>query len=169
LKKIRKDKITGQLFAIKQIYLDESEDFDDNEIRSEILALLSCDHDHIIKYHKSSVTNESESNRPVLSIFMDYCKYGSLRQIIDRYGAIPENLVKDIAWEILTALNYLHQQGIGHCDLKAANVLVDEKGRIKIGDFGVSINPFTSNYPIVSLVGSPYWMAPELITKFQQK
>lgn len=76
------------------------------------------------------------SNR--LCIVMDYCERGSLRQVLDENGTLPENLIAEIAESVLKALEYLHKQGIGHRDLKGANVLVDREGRVKLGDFGVA-------------------------------
>ena len=72
---------------------------------------------------------------------MDYCEGGSLRQILDYHGPLPEKLIADIASSILKALEYLHNQGISHRDLKGANVLVDSKGNVKLGDFGVAFQP----------------------------
>lgn len=73
---------------------------------------------------------------------MDYCARGSLRQVLDQSeGPLPEPMIADIAESILRALEYLHKQGIGHRDLKAANVLVDGDGRVKLGDFGVAFQP----------------------------
>lgn len=69
---------------------------------------------------------------------MDYCERGSLRQVLDHHGTLPENLIAEIAESVLRALEYLHKQGIGHRDLKGANVLVDGMGRVKLGDFGVA-------------------------------
>lgn len=72
---------------------------------------------------------------------MDYCEGGSLRQVLDQHGALPENLIAEIAESILKALEYLHRQGICHRDLKGANVLVDAMGTVKLGDFGVAFQP----------------------------
>lgn len=72
---------------------------------------------------------------------MDYCERGSLRQVLDQHGPLPENLIAEIAESILRALEYLHRQGISHRDLKGANVLVDSRGNVKLGDFGVAFQP----------------------------
>lgn len=72
---------------------------------------------------------------------MDYCERGSLRQVLDHHGPFHENLIAEIAESILKALEYLHRQGISHRDLKGANVLVDSKGNVKLGDFGVAFHP----------------------------
>ena len=83
------------------------------------------------------------SNR--LCIVMDYCERGSLRQVVDHHGPLPEKLIAEIAESILRALEYLHKQGIGHRDLKGANVLVDGEGRVKLGDFGVAFQRDSQN------------------------
>ena len=83
------------------------------------------------------------SNR--LCIVMDYCDRGSLRQLLDHHGPLPEPLIAETAESILKALEYLHRQGISHRDLKGANVLVDEEGKIKLGDFGVANTEDDSN------------------------
>ena len=65
-----------------------------------------------------------------------------------------------VAKDVLSALTYLHENGIVHRDIKAANILLEDSGRIRIGDFGVS-GLLTEGAK--GLVGSPYWMAPEVI------
>ena len=69
---------------------------------------------------------------------MDYCDRGSLRQLLDNHGPLSESLIAETAESILKALEYLHKQGISHRDLKGANVLVDDEGKVKLGDFGVA-------------------------------
>ena len=139
--------------AVKEIDLDEGGRDSFEELRAEISTLMSCDHPNIIRYRASYVpnhyhfktTNKSKdlisplSNR--LCIVMDYCARGSLRQVLDQHGPLPEHLVTEVAESILKALEYLHKQGISHRDLKGANVLVDEGGRVKLGDFGVALKP----------------------------
>lgn len=136
---------TGKYVAAKEINLDANEDCFD-ELRGEIVALLACSHPNIIRYHRSFIPNRSSRSAlphsPTLNrlfIVMDYCELGSLRQIIDRYGPLPEKIVAEIAESILSALEYLHRQRISHRDLKAANVMVDASGCIKLGDFGVAL------------------------------
>ncbi len=132
--------------AAKEINLDANEDCFD-VLRGEIVALLACSHPNIIRYHRSFIPkqNTQRTSEPIsptlnrLCIVMDYCELGSLRQIIDTYGPLPEKLVAEVAESILNALEYLHRQSISHRDLKAANVFVDANGSIKLGDFGVAL------------------------------
>lgn len=133
--------------AVKEINLDANDDSFD-ALRGEIATLMTCSHPNIIRYHRSYVPlplNKNDSLMPPspttnrLCIVMDYCELGSLRQIIDACGPLPEKIVAEVAESILSALEYLHHQGITHRDLKAANVLVDANGRVKLGDFGVAL------------------------------
>lgn len=101
--------------------------------------------------------------------------------LLNNYGAFEEALVRNFVRQILTGLNYLHERGIIHRDIKGANILVDNKGGIKISDFGISKKAENSeiqtrcsltiefmagiamraNRP--SLQGSVFWMAPEVV------
>lgn len=63
---------------------------------------------------------------------------GSVAALLNNYGAFEEALVRNFVRQILTGLNYLHERGIIHRDIKGANILVDNKGGIKISDFGIS-------------------------------
>ena len=127
-------------------------------LRAEITTLTTCEHPNIVRYHRSYVPSHG-----LLWIVMEYCGGGSLRQILDKHGPLPEPIVVEITASLLCALSYLHKQNIAHRDLKAANVFVDDAGHIKVGDFGVAAATGGSlNYNL--LAGSPYWMAPEVIS-----
>lgn len=104
--------------------------------------------------------------------------------LLSNYGAFEEPLVKNFVRQILQGLNYLHERDIIHRDIKGANILVDNKGGIKISDFGISKKVDDSTYHHASLVeceadscsdllsghrnrpslqGSVFWMAPEVV------
>jgi serine/threonine protein kinase len=152
------DKVRGEFVAVKEINLERDADSeaDFEFLRSEIGTLCACEHPNIIRYRLSVLPTAS-----LLWIVMDWCEGGSLRGIIDRWGPLPEPVVLEAAESILLALEYLHRQGIGHRDLKGANVLVDGRGLVKLGDFGVAARSSEATTGLV--VGSPYWMAPEVI------
>lgn len=69
---------------------------------------------------------------------MEYVPGGSVSALLCSYGAFEETLVKNFVRQILQGLNYLHERDIIHRDIKGANILVDNKGGVKISDFGIS-------------------------------
>lgn len=102
---------------------------------------------------------------------MDYCSGGSVRSLL-KAGKIEEKYSAVIMREMLIALQYIHREGIIHRDIKAANVLVTKEGKIQLCDFGVAAQLSTSQYKRMSMIGTPYWMAPEVIqegTGYDQK
>jgi len=106
-----------------------------------------------------------------LNIFLEYVPGGSVVQLLTNYGPFEEPLVRNFVRQILAGLNYLHERDIIHRDIKGANVLVDNKGVIKISDFGISkkveanlLSTAAPHHPHrPSLQGSVYWMAPEVV------
>lgn len=146
---------TNTTVAIKTVNLDD-EDID--EMRREIGILMHCSSPYITQYLGSMVSGIK------LWIMMDYCELGSLRSIKQHGIIISEPILKYLAKETLQGLEYLHRNNIIHRDIKAANVLLTREGQVKICDFGVSgilLQAARRN----SFVGTPYWMAPEVISR----
>lgn len=81
---------------------------------------------------------DSSSDATHLNIFLEYVPGGSVAALLSNYGAFEEALVSKFVRQILTGLEYLHEREIIHRDIKGANILVDNKGGIKISDFGIS-------------------------------
>lgn len=81
---------------------------------------------------------DSSADEKHLNIFLEYVPGGSVTALLRNYGAFEEALVKNFVRQILTGLEYLHDKGIVHRDIKGANILVDNKGGVKISDFGIS-------------------------------
>ena len=81
---------------------------------------------------------DSSLDDDYLNIFIEYVPGGSVTALLRNYGAFEETLVKNFVRQILQGLNYLHERDIIHRDIKGANILVDNKGGIKISDFGIS-------------------------------
>jgi mitogen-activated protein kinase kinase kinase len=73
-----------------------------------------------------------------LNIFLEYVPGGSVVALLRNYGAFEEMLVRNFVRQVLQGLSYLHERDIVHRDIKGANILVDNKGLIKISDFGIS-------------------------------
>lgn len=86
----------------------------------------------------TELTLDSSSDGNHLNIFLEYVPGGSVAALLNNYGAFEEALVRNFVRQILTGLNYLHEREIIHRDIKGANILVDNKGGIKISDFGIS-------------------------------
>lgn len=82
--------------------------------------------------------SDSSVDDDFLNIFLEYVPGGSVTALLRNYGAFEEPLVKNFVRQILQGLNYLHERDIIHRDIKGANILVDNKGGVKISDFGIS-------------------------------
>ncbi|KAK6458033.1 uncharacterized protein RJT20DRAFT_125934 [Scheffersomyces xylosifermentans] len=144
---------TNQIIAIKQITLEKDQDV--GGLMGEIDLLKILKHPNIVKYHGFVKTSSS------LNILLEYCSGGSLRQLYKRLGhGLPEAQIIGYTRSILHGLNYLHEQGVVHRDVKAANVLLTEDGDIKLADFGVATTVTTQHH---SVEGTPNWMAPETV------
>ncbi|RHZ44604.1 hypothetical protein Glove_718g60 [Diversispora epigaea] len=161
--------ITGALMAVKQVELPTGQSSNEERKKSmldalqrEITLLKELHHDHIVQYLGS------QHDEKTLNIFLEYVPGGSVSTMINNYGPLEETLVRSFVRQILSGLSYLHDKEIIHRDIKGANILVDEKGGIKISDFGISkkvedqfMAATSSHRP--SLQGSVFWMAPEVV------
>ena len=92
-----------------------------------------------------------------------YAENGSLGQTLKAFGKLNERLVASYVTKILEGLRYLHQNDVVHCDLKAANILTTKTGNVKLSDFGVSLSLRAMERETSDVVGTPNWMAPEVI------
>lgn len=144
---------TNQVIAIKQITLEK--EYNPNALMGEIDLLKILKHPNIVKYHGFVKTSDS------LNVFLEYCAGGSLRQIYKKNGhGFAEAQIIAYVKPILHGLEYLHEQGVVHRDVKAANVLITENGEVKLADFGVATKVATLHNTVV---GTPNWMAPETV------
>ncbi|CEH15447.1 ste ste20 ysk protein kinase [Ceraceosorus bombacis] len=153
---------TGSAVALKVVNLDTPED-DVSDIQREV-ALLSqlkeTDSKNVIKYWGCWLKG------PELWIVMDLAEGGSVRTVM-KAGNVAEKYCGVILRESLVALAYLHKAGIIHRDIKAANILLTNSGRVMLCDFGVAATLVSSSVHSKrsTFVGTPYWMAPEVITE----
>ncbi|XP_074028055.1 MAP4K3-like protein hppy isoform X2 [Leptinotarsa decemlineata] len=145
---------TNDLAAIKVIKLEPGDDF--AIIQQEILMMRDCRHPNIIAYYGSYL------RRDKLWICMEYCGGGSLQDIYHITGPLGENQIAYMCRETLHGLQYLHNMGKMHRDIKGANILLTECGDVKLADFGVSAQITATINKRKSFIGTPYWMAPEV-------
>lgn len=145
---------TEQVVAIKEVTYDDDEELTD--IMSEIDLLKNLNHINIVKYH--GFIKKSHN----LYIILEYCSHGSLKNAISRGKGIPELKAKVFVKQTLNGLRYLHEQGVIHRDIKAANLLLDANNVVKLADFGVSTKVSAMSMAM-TLAGSLNWMAPEII------
>ena len=152
------DRRNGNKVAIKVIPLKEggSEDFE--KLQNEVSLLSKCDHPNIVGFF-GNYLHKSE-----MWIVMELVDGGALSDIIQEYGPVPERFLASILRDILEALQYLHSQGMVHRDLKCSNVLMS-MGCAKLADFGVATAMRDSDDRKHTLVGTPLWMAPEVIDR----
>ncbi|CAH8370065.1 unnamed protein product [Eruca vesicaria subsp. sativa] len=149
----------GDFVAIKQVSLENIVQEDLNTIMQEIDLLKNLNHKNIVKYLGSSKTKTH------LHIILEYVENGSLANIIkpNKFGPFPESLVAVYIAQVLEGLVYLHEQGVIHRDIKGANILTTKEGLVKLADFGVATKLNEADVNTHSVVGTPYWMAPEVI------
>ncbi|KAJ9665064.1 Protein kinase of the Mitotic Exit Network [Coniosporium apollinis] len=146
---------TGETVAVKQVKLADLPKTELRVIMLEIDLLKNLNHPNIVKYHGYAKDSE------FLHIILEYCENGSLHSICKNFGKFPENLVALYMSQVLHGLLYLHEQGVIHRDIKGANILTTKEGLVKLADFGVATKATGLNES--SVVGTPYWMAPEVI------
>lgn len=169
--------VTAELMAVKQVEMPSNSgsamDAKKNNmieaLKHEITLLRDLKHPNIVQYLGSNSDDEH------LNIFLEYVAGGSVATMLVNYGSLPEGLISNFVRQILQGLNYLHSKDIIHRDIKGANILVDNKGTVKISDFGISKRVEASTLlhpappglkrggPRVSLQGSVFWMAPEVV------
>ncbi|ORZ20725.1 kinase-like domain-containing protein [Absidia repens] len=149
------DLATGEVVAIKRIKLEDGEL--DEEMMKEVGILKTMSHANVIQYLGFI------RNRHHINIVLEYAENGSLMSTLKSFGAFPEKLVASFCIKILHGLEYLHDNQVVHCDLKAANILTTKTGDVKLTDFGVSLNLKIKAVDDQTVSGTPNWMAPEVI------
>ncbi|MCJ1262080.1 putative protein serine/threonine kinase [Lobaria immixta] len=149
------DKRTGQAVAIKVIDVENAED-EVEDIIQEISILSELHSPYVTKYHGSFLKGSD------LWIIMEFCSGGSCADLL-KPGLIPEEYITIIIRELLMGLEYLHGDKKLHRDIKAANVLLGANGQVKLADFGVSGQLSATMTKKNTFVGTPFWMAPEVI------
>lgn len=143
---------TGELVAIKKAPIAELA-----ELMNEIGMQSLSKHPNIVNYLEAFATDEA------VWISMELMEGGCLTDVLGKQIDFPEPLIAYVMKMGLMALAFMHRNHRLHRDIKSDNVLVDRNGRVKLADFGFAINLTQEEAKRTSVVGTPYWMAPELI------
>uniref|UniRef100_A0AAX7U6C7 non-specific serine/threonine protein kinase n=1 Tax=Astatotilapia calliptera TaxID=8154 RepID=A0AAX7U6C7_ASTCA len=150
------NKQTGVLAAAKVIDTKTEEELEDYMVEIDILA--SCEHQNIVKlldafYYESK-----------LWILIEFCAGGAVDAVmLELERPLTEPQIRVVCRQTLQALVYLHENKIIHRDLKAGNILLTLDGDVKLADFGVSAKNTKTLQRRDSFIGTPYWMAPEVV------
>lgn len=153
--------------AVKRISRTRLSSDEKKAIQAEILLFKNLHHPHIVNY----IETVDQPDSPCLDIVMEYVEGGSLFHMVDPIRrsletgklVLEETVVAHFVREVVLGLQYLHQQGIVHRDIKGANILVTKDHHCKLADFGVSSTKPAEDPDTFDVAGSPYWMAPEII------
>jgi serine/threonine protein kinase len=146
------DKRNGRKVALKIAPTNELAELT-NEIGLQMLSV----HDNIVEFI------EAFQGEDDVCIVMELMQGGSLTDCVDVKRPMPEQTIAYVCKKMLMALAFMHREFRLHRDIKSDNVLINFEGHVKVADFGFAINLTSDQVKRTSVVGTPYWMAPELI------
>jgi len=144
-------------YAVKEIDLADLGRKEQEECIREVQVLAALDCPYIIKYYDSFL------DKGRLYIVMEYAVGGNLHSLVNKHkGDLPEDLIWKLFLQIVLSLRHMHSKKILHRDLKSLNVFLDEENNAKVGDFGVAKVLSTQTNFARTIVGTPYYLSPEL-------
>ncbi|KAL4505506.1 hypothetical protein ABPG72_002568 [Tetrahymena utriculariae] len=150
----------GKLYALKTISMKYMNETEKRSAQSEVTLLKVLDAPTIIRYYEAFVQNDS------IYIVMEYAKEGALSDKIQEHKTkgikIDEESILYFTSQIIIALFFMHQKKILHRDIKSQNLFLTKENVVKLGDFGISKALGTNADFTKTLVGTPYFMSPEV-------
>ncbi|GAB0092730.1 hypothetical protein DMENIID0001_077610 [Sergentomyia squamirostris] len=153
---IATDKSTGRQVAVKKMDLRKQQRRE--LLFNEVVIMRDYHHPNIVETYSSFLVDDE------LWVVMEYLEGGALTDIVT-HSRMDEEQIATVCKQCLKALAYLHSQGVIHRDIKSDSILLASDGRVKLSDFGFCAQVSQELPKRKSLVGTPYWMSPEVISR----
>ena len=159
------DKRTEEIYALKQSLSSDNDSLFKKEIM--IYHLFNNESPYIINYY-DCFKAKNEENKKCLYLQLEYCQYGSIRDIIKHAKkkniVMTENEISSVIYMVLQGIKFIHNKKLVNRDIKGRNILITKDGDVKLCDFGIC-RIYHKNRMKEIRGGSPYWMAPEILKK----
>nr|XP_028578222.1 serine/threonine-protein kinase PAK 6-like [Podarcis muralis]XP_028578231.1 serine/threonine-protein kinase PAK 6-like [Podarcis muralis]XP_028578242.1 serine/threonine-protein kinase PAK 6-like [Podarcis muralis]XP_028578251.1 serine/threonine-protein kinase PAK 6-like [Podarcis muralis]XP_028578260.1 serine/threonine-protein kinase PAK 6-like [Podarcis muralis]XP_028578271.1 serine/threonine-protein kinase PAK 6-like [Podarcis muralis]XP_028578281.1 serine/threonine-protein kinase PAK 6- len=153
---IAREKHSGRQVAVKMMDLRKQQRRE--LLFNEVVIMRDYQHDNVVEMYKSYLVGDE------LWVLMEFLQGGALTDILSQIR-LNEEQIATVCESVLQALAYLHSEGVIHRDIKSDSILLTLDGRVKLSDFGFCAQISKDVPKRKSLVGTPYWMAPEVISR----